>query len=511
MLKRRNVQELLESAEKEIGGKTLTLEELDKLLTEQGINTKGNDVTFRIAADSTTRLIYISGTCANCQLIIFYNTYVIIPYYFTDKNTLAKNFVINKSEVDKDDRLQNTNEKVESVAGPSNRAPIVEDINEYELNNSDDDIDIPIHDDFRFITRNMNENALDNDRESEIDMSESLAPLDKKYLNKNMANPALVYLLEYSGLSQNQITNLIKYNKNQNHKKIKTASKNVTKHKKNIFSELIKDKNSAIVKSVLELPENSIKVLKSVESQTMQNACTTNDNMTVDLISSNIESNNFIKDHISLKNNAEALYVDVVSTSNDNMIDEFISTVQTDTSDSDSKDFVEIQDVPTSYMGILQKNIINKENVEVTFKSDEKLENDIFADIFEKDDENENLPINYLEQIQSVTENGEHQMSNLLISEDNNLKINLFDITSEELIMEKTKIKSLERENTQLVENILNDEDKVHDSQNSNILIKKNNVNLLTQDDTFNEENMQEKIAVLPTNEKDLIELKVYF
>lgn len=46
-----------------MGGKTLTLEELDKLLTEQGVNTKGNDAAFRIAADNTTRLIYISGMC----------------------------------------------------------------------------------------------------------------------------------------------------------------------------------------------------------------------------------------------------------------------------------------------------------------------------------------------------------------------------------------------------------------------------------------------------------------
>lgn len=61
LLKRRYVQQSLESAEKEMGGKTLTLEELDKLLTEQGIDTKGGDAAFRIAADDTTRLIYIRG------------------------------------------------------------------------------------------------------------------------------------------------------------------------------------------------------------------------------------------------------------------------------------------------------------------------------------------------------------------------------------------------------------------------------------------------------------------
>lgn len=57
-----------------MGGKTLTLEELDKLLTEQGINTKGKDAAFRIAADSTTRLIYISGMYVTIlHKTIYYN------------------------------------------------------------------------------------------------------------------------------------------------------------------------------------------------------------------------------------------------------------------------------------------------------------------------------------------------------------------------------------------------------------------------------------------------------
>ncbi|CAB0038158.1 unnamed protein product [Trichogramma brassicae] len=61
LLKRRTVQESLEIAEKEMGGKTLTLEELDRLLTDQGISTTQQDTAFRIASDSTTRVVYIKG------------------------------------------------------------------------------------------------------------------------------------------------------------------------------------------------------------------------------------------------------------------------------------------------------------------------------------------------------------------------------------------------------------------------------------------------------------------
>lgn len=493
--------------------------------------------------------------------IIYYD--MIKLYHFTDKNTLVKNSETNKSETNKDDMLQN--EEFESIAGPSNRMPIVEDMNEYELNDSDDDINMPIHD-FSFITSDANKNAFDSDRESEIDINESLASLDKS--SKNITNPALVYLSEYSGLSQNQIMHLMKYNKDQS-RKTKTTGKDVKMHEKNTNSELIEDKNPTIAKSV-SFPENHMEVSNSIESQNMQNACTIN-NITIELISSNMESDNFIKEELlknntealdvvtsnvtssdksmkfekrafsptksndnttvklispnvksdkekSLKNNAETL--DVTSNitisidksrrseehssptkSNDNMNVKLISTVQTDTSDSD--DFIEIQDIPIPDVEILQKNITKKENVEITFKPDEKLEDDIFADIFEKN-KNKDL-LTSLEQTQSVNENDKHRMP--LISEDNNLKTNLLDTIPEEMIVEKAEIKSLE--NTQLIENISIDEDKMHDSQDSNNLIEKTNTNLLTQDDICNEY-IQEKRTVLPTNEEDLTELKVY-
>ena len=44
-----------------MGGKTFTLEELDKLLTDQGISTTLQDDAYRIASDSTTRVIYLNG------------------------------------------------------------------------------------------------------------------------------------------------------------------------------------------------------------------------------------------------------------------------------------------------------------------------------------------------------------------------------------------------------------------------------------------------------------------
>lgn len=64
LLKRRSVQVSLEQAEKEMGGHTLSLREMEEMLREQGVNTSLN-VGSRIASDNVTRFIYIKDTGNN--------------------------------------------------------------------------------------------------------------------------------------------------------------------------------------------------------------------------------------------------------------------------------------------------------------------------------------------------------------------------------------------------------------------------------------------------------------
>ncbi|XP_047109336.1 DNA excision repair protein ERCC-5 homolog [Schistocerca piceifrons] len=61
LLKRRSVQVSLEQAEKEMGGHTLSLREMEEMLKEQGVNTSLN-VGSRIASDNVTRFIYIKDS-----------------------------------------------------------------------------------------------------------------------------------------------------------------------------------------------------------------------------------------------------------------------------------------------------------------------------------------------------------------------------------------------------------------------------------------------------------------
>lgn len=59
LLKRRSVQVSLQEAEKEMGGRTFSLGDVEALLVEQGIQT--SNVGQRIASDNVTRYVYVTG------------------------------------------------------------------------------------------------------------------------------------------------------------------------------------------------------------------------------------------------------------------------------------------------------------------------------------------------------------------------------------------------------------------------------------------------------------------
>lgn len=398
----------------------------------------------------------------------------------------------------KSDTLQDINEEIEPVAGPSNPTPIAENINEYELNDSDSEADVSIYDNFPPIVENINEYTFDSDWESENDINESLA-----LLGKSTTNPALTYMLEYSSLSQNQIMHLIKHNKDENHK---TASKSVKVAAKDSI-ELTEVTKPMDDKSIT-LPENCEKVS---ESQSMKDMCIAKENMTIESIPSNSKSDNLEVE--PLKDNVETVNIitsDISSSDKETILGEHSpaaksdDVAQMDTSDSDSDDFIEIQDVPIHDMNISSNiNNTNKKDIEITFKSDKKPEDDMFADIFEKVYKVRAAPMSP-EQVHFVdTVNGEHRTQ--LISEDsNNLKDNILDTIPEESINGETETKL--PENIQLSENMSNDENKICDIQNSDKSIEQDNMD--TQVNPLHE-CTQEKSVVLPINKEDLTELKV--
>ncbi|XP_063973946.1 uncharacterized protein LOC135160830 [Diachasmimorpha longicaudata] len=162
LLKRRQVQESLEAAEQEMGGKNLTLDELEKIMSDQGVDTKSRDLAYRIASDDVTRLIYISDPKS-------------LTVRRDDSGIVSDLSQPSCSrELDQDEGL---------TVIPEEPSSVVDDIEEYDLDDWDSDVEV---------------------------ISSSTA---KRFFGKVTKNPALAYMVENSELSQEQILALIEQSK----------------------------------------------------------------------------------------------------------------------------------------------------------------------------------------------------------------------------------------------------------------------------------------------------------
>lgn len=344
LLKRRLVQQSLESAEKEMGGKTLTLDELDKLLTEQGIATSDRDCDYRIAGDSTTRLIYIS-----------------------DKNAYFKNSSNDVNSKNKD-TLDTINETDEPVAESSKAVPICEDINEYEFDDDwGSDIEIPATSNSQLYMDTSS------DSETEIELNES-QPLSKKYFGKHNMNPALAYMLEYSGLTEKQIITLLEQNK-----------KEAFKDTKDILKPLLS--KVSFKTPNCENTDNGLNM--------QQSASTSKDDKVFEIVDSMDAMKSFpISKTESAESNTESnISLPPVAASTISSIKPMESTEVTAVSstDSDSDDFIEIEDVPIPVIDTAVSKSALPQAIEITFKSNQAMENDMFADVFEVSDNESNV------------------------------------------------------------------------------------------------------------------------
>ena len=478
LLKRRLVQQSLESAEKEMGGKTLTLDELDKLLKEQGINTTGQNCTYRVASDSTTRLIYISDKNA----YIKNNTNDVnsndesdtsntdkIDTNSTDKSDTNDTGKINTNNIDKID-TSNANKIDEVVASCSKTVSICDDMNEYELSDEwDNDIEITME-----TTSNT---------ESEVDLNES-RPLPKKYFGKNVANPALTYMLEYSGLPEKQILHLLEQNKQDNHKKCTNAFAIVDLEKKDNLL------NMQCLTSITEDKEENAKhdsteIVKSLDTPSTE-LSNSNTEMNINLPSVMVSN-------IANKSEVKSIEVTIINST-----------------DSDTDDFIEIDDKSVSDMDTSINKSTSPGGIEIQFKSDEKIENDMFADIFETPNSEPNTKIDSQELLfNKILEKSRNELFNerettLNSMEDQNKDKQLPDITK----MNDVDVQPMKNDtngtnvNVQLEKNQMEEtNDMEHTSE-----FKTDSAQDNTDESVLT--NVTEKTSPIPLNEDDLLSLK---
>ncbi|XP_047359060.1 DNA excision repair protein ERCC-5 [Vespa velutina] len=470
LLKRRFVQESLESAEKEMGGKTLTLDELEKLLTEQGVQTN-RDNAYRIASDSTSRVIYIS-----------------------DKDTLIRNTT--EDTTNKKDVLNRIDEEFEPVAGPSGIAITRKNLNEFQLSDGDSDSNLTSYSNSVPIIENINEYEFGSDWESETEKNES-SPLPKKYQNKSIINPALTYMLEHSSLTQEQIMQLIEQTKQNSNKKTNTHSSTSTKSLSMLEPIINNTKNEKEEQQKIT-EENLIGCNQIVEKNIPIYPL---EDSILDISTENNSSNfQFVEDNdklISDEEKIECYSQPIVPI-----------TLDKHTTDSDSDEFIEIPDVPIPNSNI-SKEITKKHVIEISFKSNEKIENDIFADVFKESSQDifsqstESVISPLIERTISTSVfqdlNKQNDNKDSEVSEISTLKSYNFYKTS---LDKKTDLH--EEGHAHIFQSSNVDEDHIKKIQKSKIFI---NAEDACDTAELPEDTMNEK-KVLPTNETELLELK---
>ncbi|XP_044595804.1 DNA excision repair protein ERCC-5 homolog isoform X2 [Cotesia glomerata] len=327
LLKRRKVQESLEIAEKEMGGKTLTLDELEKLLKDQGVDTKGRDDTaFRIASNSTTRLVYVN------DLKALKSSQEAIDAKAVDKSQSADSKLSVSSEFSQtsdDSKLSALSEPGCSQTNLSDDDSKLSLINEPDCSQmNSEDLNLPVDKNLE-VLNDIDAYDLEDDWEEEIAINEKPveSPAVKKYFGKP-ANPVLAYMQAQWGLSHEKILEFLEH-RDKNNSPDLNKSTNENKRKKSGNNLFFGGRKKSRTDS-----ESSFESVKIEEVSTSEVI---------------VEENTLVSD----------------------------DKVETISSSSDSDDFVEVQDVPIPQIKAEKK-------LEVTVKPVDLLdeEEDMFADVF---------------------------------------------------------------------------------------------------------------------------------
>lgn len=403
------------------------------------------------------------------KLIPFYSFLYPYKFYILDKNAYFKN----KNNVNSNnENVQNNEHEIDKViAGPSKSTSIRDDINEYELNDDwDSDIEIT--------AKNKFTSEKNNDTESETESRESRT-LSKKYLKSNISNPALTYMLEYSRLTEKQIHALLE-NNGEMCKNVENASR-ISEQTDSHKIDNCDDKSNFLNAQNLN-PESE------------------NENCTnVELID---ESK--ILSETNTETNINLSPIKIANISNEAQFESKTETIISST-DSDSDDFVEIKDIPASKENTIVNNYVSQQSIQITFKSDEKVEDDMFADIFETSNNKLNLD-------KETSKNKITFEKEVVESTENQIKDNqLFNAKKFDNINKQSDIDidpNILNTNVQLKENQIENKTNIEKMTN----VSKNNVENTNIKDNTNINalsNPIEKISPIPMNENKLLSLQV--
>ncbi|CAK1602790.1 unnamed protein product [Parnassius mnemosyne] len=339
LLKRRKIQECLEETEKEMGDGSMSLNELESLLNEEGIDTKIESLpTRRIASNNTTRFLLINNV----------------------KQALA--------DAKKSKELLNKKDEINKESNSMQNA-------EGTVNEEDDDLQKAIKMSLECIDEvNTSAGTSKTDESwtsflSDSEYSNSCSENDDGYEQPDMSS-AKAYIMQYSDFTYKAIDNIIS-SKYIDHKKKSKGPK-----VEDILEELENEKTVIIDNVDLSSEEErcDINKLKNPYTQNFNtnNKISTDTNISTAQISKiNIEnsSNDLIELDTSTEDEGKVTHKQSISS---NVI------VQNEMDDnSTDSEFEEVPDTVT-------ENKLNRAVVQLTLNMGEAPDDDIFADVFEE-------------------------------------------------------------------------------------------------------------------------------
>ncbi|CAH1133868.1 unnamed protein product [Ceutorhynchus assimilis] len=360
LLKRQAVQAALEEAEKEMGGKSLSLAELESILKDQGVIHNNPEVAKRIASDDTTKYLLVKD--------------------------LKK--AIEEARQKENAIIVEDDQEVIEIVDKEVRQPTIAD-KEYE-----DDLQRaialslecePSTSNSQNLKTNLEEfSFLDNFPNADFASSSSE---DEEIVRNKKLSSAESYMLEYSGLTPSEIAKILNANSELKKAKLKKSSEKI-KESVEVISDNDTDIESEkktsnikeiIVDSVDNESERKTSDINESHEET-KNVVETSDDL-VEIMSGTESS-----DTESATNtiNIKEIIVDSVDNESEKKTNDEKTTNIVETSD----DLVEIMSGTDSSDSESEKKVIN-----IVINPNAEIEDDLFADVFAPEPDEAKLEI----------------------------------------------------------------------------------------------------------------------
>ncbi|XP_047514464.1 DNA excision repair protein ERCC-5 isoform X1 [Pieris napi] len=342
LLKRRKVQECIEETEKEIGDVGMSLNDLETLLNEEGINTNIEDFpSRRIASDQTTRYLLINNV----------------------KQALADAKKKKEMELENENKLETEAIEIKANSNEETKFDELEDDLQKAIKMSLECVDEPEHS-VCASTSKADESWTSCMTDSNSDYSDE----EEEYIPQNITS-AKAYIMQYSDFTHKAIDDIVLV---KNKQKPKAKEINV--------EEIIAQLNNE--KTIIE-DEVEVSSEEELSNPQMSTSCFDDNNADPTLGNTTIKVMQRTENNV-INNDSSILYVenkkeDVINLDSSKENSKAIISLDdtSNLSNSSDDDFEEVSETESQPKPVVQ----------LTLNLEDNIEDDIFSDVFESKQE----------------------------------------------------------------------------------------------------------------------------